>query len=67
MFDEVNERTAIYKIANETPVGPHFVTCDGLSKEWYLRLTGATTRMMGGAAPFSATIPNEALLTPMME
>jgi len=57
MFDEVNEGTAIYKVANQTPVGEHFVTCEGLPTDWYLRLTGAATRMIRGETPLSWTIP----------
>jgi hypothetical protein len=57
MFDEVNEGTAIYKVANETPVGQNFVTLEGLPTDWYLRLTGAATRMIRGQAPLSETIP----------
>jgi hypothetical protein len=57
MFDEVNEGTAIYKVANEVPVGEHFVTNEGLPTDWYLRLTGAATRMIRGDAPLSEKIP----------
>jgi hypothetical protein len=57
MFDEVDEGTAIFKVANETPVGKHFVTYEGLPSDWYLRLTGAATRMMRGDIPHSETIP----------
>jgi hypothetical protein len=57
MFDEVNEGTAIYKVANETPVGQNFVTLEGLPTDWYLRLTGAATRMIRNEAPLSETIP----------
>jgi len=63
MFDEVNEGTAIYKVANQTPVGENFVTYEGLSTDWYLRLTGAATRMIRGEDSFSPTIP-EPLLSP---
>lgn len=57
MFDEVDEGTAIYKVANVTPVGKYFVTYDGLPVDWYLRLTGAATRMIRGTAPLTWTIP----------
>ncbi|HEY2588912.1 MAG TPA: glycoside hydrolase family 71/99-like protein [Tepidisphaeraceae bacterium] len=58
MFDEVNEGTAIYKVANDTPVGKYFVTYEGLPSDYYLRLTGAATKMIHGAVPRSETIPN---------
>jgi hypothetical protein len=57
MFDEVNEGTAIYKVANQTPVGENFVTYEGLPSDYYLRLTAAATQMIRGDAPLSETIP----------
>ena len=57
MFDEVNEGTAIYKVANQVPVGKYFVTYEGLAPDWYLRLTGAATRMIRGEIPLSEKIP----------
>ena len=57
MFDEVDEGTAIYKVADRTPTGEHFVTNEGHPADYYLRLTGAATRMMRGETPFSKTIP----------
>ena len=59
MFDEVDEGTAIYKVANQTPVGQHFVTYEGLPSDWYLRLTGAATRMIRGDVPLSEKIPEK--------
>jgi hypothetical protein len=59
MFDEVNEGTAIFKVANEIPVGRYFVTYEGLPSDWYLRLTGAATEMIRGEIPLSQTIPAE--------
>ena len=59
MFDEVDEGTAIYKVADKTPVGKYFVTYEGLPHDWYLKLTGAATRMIRGDAPLSRTIPKE--------
>jgi hypothetical protein len=58
MFDEVDEGTAIYKVTNEPPVGKHFVTYEGLPSDYYLRLTGAATRMIRGDIPLSQTIPD---------
>jgi hypothetical protein len=40
-----------------TPVGKYFVTYEGLPADWYLKLTGAATQMMRGAAPLSERIP----------
>jgi hypothetical protein len=59
MFDEVDEGTAIYKVSTTTPVGKHFVTYEGLPSDWYLKLTGAATRMIRGDAPLSRKIPFE--------
>jgi hypothetical protein len=57
MFDEVDEGTAIYKVANVVPVGKYCVTYEGLPPDWYLRLTGAATRMIRGETPWSEKIP----------
>ncbi|HEX4119293.1 MAG TPA: glycoside hydrolase family 71/99-like protein [Verrucomicrobiae bacterium] len=62
MFDEVNEGTAIYKVANKIPVGRNFVTCEGLPTDWYLRLTGAATRMIRHEDSLSTTIPAQLLM-----
>ncbi|HEY3863437.1 MAG TPA: glycoside hydrolase family 71/99-like protein [Verrucomicrobiae bacterium] len=64
MFDEVNEGTAIYKIADQTPVGERFVTCEGLPTDWYLRLTGAASKMIRGEIPCSTSIPRELFAAP---
>ena len=48
MFDEVNEGTAIYKVSNSIPAGKYFVTYEGLPSDWYLKLTGAASRMIRG-------------------
>ena len=59
MFDEVDEGTAIYKVADKTPVGKYFVTYEGLPSDCYLKLTGAATRMIRGEIPLSMTIPEK--------
>ncbi|QEH33607.1 hypothetical protein OJF2_21110 [Aquisphaera giovannonii] len=57
MFDEVDEGTAIYKVTNSPPVGPYFLTYEGMPPDWYLRLTGAATRMIRGEIAASPKIP----------
>jgi len=59
MFDEVNEGTAIYKVADQIPVGKYFVTYEGLPSDYYLKLTGAATQMIRGETPLSETIPEK--------
>jgi hypothetical protein len=59
MFDEVDEGTAIYKVVNEVPQGQHFVTYEGKPSDWYLRLTGAATRMIRGETAHTEKIPTE--------
>jgi hypothetical protein len=64
MFDEVNEGTAMYKIAAtsaDAPVGLQVVNMDTdgecLPNDWYLRLAGAATRVLRGEAALTETIP----------
>jgi hypothetical protein len=57
MFDEVDEGTAICKVADRTPVASHFETYEGLPSDYDLRLTGAATWMIRGDAPLSEKIP----------
>jgi hypothetical protein len=59
MFDEVDEGTAIYKVANQTPVGKYFVTYEGLPSDWYLKLTGAATQMIRRETALSERIPQK--------
>ena len=67
MFDEVDEDTAMYKIAAtqaDQPVGVDLVNMntDGiqLPNDWYLRLAGSATQMLRGGIPLSPTIPIQA-------
>ena len=57
MFDEVDEATAIFKVTNQPPLPGHFVDLEELPSDWYLRLTGAGTKMLLGEAPHSNAIP----------
>jgi hypothetical protein len=64
MFDEVDEGTAMYKIAatiNDQPEGVKLVPLDAdginLPNDWYLRLAGAATQMLRGEIPLTSVIP----------
>jgi hypothetical protein len=64
MYDEVDEGTAIFKIAenaSQTPTTGEFVTLDAdgqdLPSDWYLRLTGEASKMLRGEIGLTATIP----------
>lgn len=64
MFDEVDEGTAIFKIAensSQIPTTGRIVTLDmdgiKLPSDWYLRLTGEASRMLRGEIPLTSSIP----------
>ena len=57
MFDEVDEGTAVFKIANTPPAQAHFVTYDGKPGDWYLRLVGEGTRLLREKNPVPLEIP----------
>ncbi len=50
MFDEVDEGTAIFKCANEVPVGSasKFLSFEGLPSDYYLKLVGTGTKLLRG-------------------
>jgi hypothetical protein len=64
MFDEVDEGTAMYKLAptaNEIPAQGSWVplNIDGISlpSDWYLRLANEASKMLRGDIPLQTTIP----------
>lgn len=64
MYDEVDEGTAIYKLAenkNQIPTSGKFVTLDidgyKIPGDWYLRLTGEASKMLRGDIPLTSGIP----------
>jgi hypothetical protein len=64
MFDEVDESTALYKLAparKDAPDQGFWLTLDAdgeaLPSDWYLRLTGAITRMFRGEIPMTDSLP----------
>ena len=66
MFDEVDEGTAMYKLAqtaNEIPAQGSWVPLDingvSLPSDWYLRLADEASRMLRGDIPLQKTIPIE--------
>ncbi len=64
MYDEVDEGTAMYKLAPtaaERPVDGKFISADqdgvSLPSDWYLRLASATSSILRGKAKNTETIP----------
>ena len=64
MFDEVDEGTAMYKMAattNELPAGATMVPLDvdgiALPSDWYLQVGGEAARMLRGEIPLQSTLP----------
>jgi hypothetical protein len=64
MFDEVNEGTAVFKVAARRADAPdqgYWLTLDAdgaeLPSDWYLRLSGEITRMFHGEIPPGAALP----------
>ncbi len=72
MFDEVDEDTAMYKIAatkEDQPVGVDLVSLDTdgyqLPNDWYLRLAGAATQILRGETPLTEEIPIQSGAAPL--
>ena len=58
MFDEMDEGTAIFKCADDVPVGSNvFVTNEGLPSDHYLWLTGEIGRVLRGEKPVTVELP----------
>jgi len=58
MFDEIDEGTAIFKCTNDPPNGAsQFVDYEGLSTDFYLKLTGEATKMLRGEIGLQDAIP----------
>ncbi|MGE9268043.1 MAG: glycoside hydrolase family 71/99-like protein [Verrucomicrobiales bacterium] len=62
MFDEVDEGTAMFKTVARTqdsPAGFLALDADGesLPSDWYLRLSGACSRLLRGEIPLSTKLP----------
>ena len=57
MFDEVDEGTAIYKLATSSRVDSFTIQRDKLPSDWYLRVTREGIKMLHGQRPITAEIP----------
>ena len=59
MFDEVDEGTAIFKCANDVPVGEpsKFLTYEGLPSDFYLRLAGSGAKLLRNELPATDNVP----------
>jgi hypothetical protein len=59
MFDEINEGTAIFKVAPKPPKGKNveFLGLEGEPSDHYLWLTGEATRMLRKEIPLQMTMP----------
>ena len=64
MFDEVDEATAIFKIAKNPPVGEsRFITVEpDIPSDYYLYLAGYAAKMLRKQIPFQDSIPPPKLL-----
>ncbi|MBI5508756.1 MAG: DUF4214 domain-containing protein [Deltaproteobacteria bacterium] len=65
MFDEVDEGTAMLKVAATTaatPVQASFLPLDvdgeAVPSDWYLRLAGEATKMLRGERPLGSSLPS---------
>jgi hypothetical protein len=58
MFDEVDEGTAVFKCANNVPVGDksQFLTFEGLPNDFYLKAVGAGTKLIRGEMPLESKL-----------
>ncbi len=57
MFDEINEGTQIMKIENNPPTQAPFLTYDGATSDYYLRLVGVGAKMLKEHVPITPVIP----------
>ena len=58
MFDEIDEGTALFKVANDVPVGETpFLTYEGLPSDHYLWLSGQIAKLFRGEIPATDEMP----------
>ena len=60
MFDEIDEGTAIFKCANEVPVGDSpFLSYEGVPSDRYLWLTGQASKVLRKEKDLSSLMPTQ--------
>ncbi|MDB5125555.1 MAG: Ricin-type beta-trefoil lectin domain-like [Mucilaginibacter sp.] len=57
MFDEINEGTQIMKIETKPPIQAPFLTYDGATSDYYLRLVGIGAKMLKAHIAITPIIP----------
>lgn len=59
MFDEIDEGTAIFKCANDVPVGKEstFLSYEGLPSDHYLKLVNKGSQLLRGEIPLTEAMP----------
>jgi len=57
MFDEINEGTQIMKVTNKPPTQFPFLTYNGATSDYYLRLVGIGEKMLKSHTPITSVIP----------
>jgi hypothetical protein len=57
MFDEINEGTQILKVTSKPPVQAAFLTYEGSTNDYYLRLVGTASKMLKNKTPITFPIP----------
>ncbi len=57
MFDEINEGTQIMKIDIHPPIQAPFLTYDGATGDYYLRLVGAGAKLLKTGNPITPILP----------
>ncbi len=67
MFDEADEGTAIFKIADHPPSPGYFATLEGQPSDLYMRLTGEGTQLLRDNTAEAATSAGNATTDAQME
>jgi Ricin-type beta-trefoil lectin domain-like len=57
MFDEANEGTEILKVSNTPPTNAPFITFEGATTDWYMRLVGLGETMLKNHEPITMPVP----------
>jgi hypothetical protein len=53
----MDDGTAIFKVTSSPPTQAHFVGCEGLPRNWYLRLVGEGIKILRKQRLLTSEIP----------